>query len=99
MVGVTSPRPLALLRKALTRQPSATTVTVTHVTGSDAEGEAVPDTVVVTTAEPVRDTASHRLARWAMVVASVALATTVLGIATRTLLREVHYAARGSDSP
>jgi hypothetical protein len=74
-------RPLALLRRALTRQPAATTVTVTRVTGHTDPDE--PDTVVVTTAEPVRDTASHRLARAAMVTATVALALAVSAIAWR----------------
>jgi tRNA A37 threonylcarbamoyladenosine dehydratase len=68
------------LRRALTRQSAATTVTVTRVTGRPDTDE--PDTVV-TIAEPVRDTASHRLARAAMVTATVALALAVSAVAWR----------------
>ena len=75
--------PLAVLRRALTKQPAATTVTVTRVTGHPGDPDEPPDTVVVTTAEPVSDTASHRLARAAMVTATVALALAVSTIAYR----------------
>jgi len=81
---VTTAGLLAVARRALRRQPSATTVTVTRVTGpQDGGPEQVPDMVTVTTEEPAQPPASHRLARAAMVVASVALAVALSGIAYR----------------
>jgi uncharacterized membrane protein len=81
-----------LVRK---QQPGATTVTVTRVTGAhvDEEGEAVPETVVVTTAEPaaLQDTAAHKLARTALIVASVGVAMAAFTIAWRAMRHELAY--------
>jgi len=79
---VTAAGLLAVARRAMRRQPAATTVTVTRVTGRTDPDEP-PDMVTVTTAEPAQPPASHRLARAAIVVASVALAVALSGIAYR----------------
>jgi len=74
---------LAAARRALRRQPSATTVTVTRVTGQARDPDGEPETVTVITEEPATPPASHRLAHTALVVASVALAVALSGIAYR----------------
>jgi hypothetical protein len=80
---MTSPGLLAAARRALARNPSATTVTVTRVTGSPS-ADAEPEKLVITTEEPAQQPpASHRLARAAMAVAAVALAVALSGIAYR----------------
>jgi hypothetical protein len=79
----------ALMRRVMSKRPSTTRVTVTRVTGAhrDEEGGPVPETVVVTTAEPVADTAAHRLARTALLVSSVAIALALSTIAWRIVRR------------
>ena len=88
----------AMLRRLIRKQPGATTVTITKVTGAhtDEEGEPVPETVVVTTAEPAMppDTAAHKMARTAMVVSSVAVALALSTIAWRIIRREIRLYAQ-----
>jgi len=85
----------ALLRRILRKQPGATTVTITKVTGAhvDDEGEPVPETVVVTTAEPAAlvDTAAHKMARTALIVASVGVALAAFTIAWRVMRHEIRH--------
>lgn len=85
----------ALLRRIVRKQPGATTVTITKVTGAhtDEEGEPVPETVVVTTAEPAAlvDTAAHKLARTALIVASVGVALAAFTIAWRAMRHELRH--------
>jgi len=83
----------AMLRRLIRKQPGATTVTITKVTGahSDEEGEPVPETVVVTTAEPVLDTAAHKMARTALVIAAVSVALAASTIAWRVVRHELRH--------
>lgn len=84
---------MSTLRRLMRRQPASTQVTVTRVVGAhvDEEGDPVPETVVVTTAEPLKDTAAHRVARTALVVSSVALALTTVTIAYRMIRHEIRH--------
>lgn len=86
----------AMLRRIVRKQPGSTTVTVTKVTGAhtDEQGEPVPETVVVTTAEPEHDTAAHKMARTALVVASLSVALAVSTIAWRVIRRELRLLSR-----
>jgi len=71
---------MAVVRRALSRQSSATTVTITRVSGTPEEPE--PETVVITSERP-EESPAHRMARLALGVALLAIAIAVIGASWR----------------
>lgn len=83
-----------VLRKILRKPSGSTTVTITRVTGQLDDEDGDPETLLVTTAEPViEDTTAIRMARNALIVASVAVTLAASTIVWRVVRREVrmHY--------
>lgn len=81
---------LAGLRRLIRKEPAATTVTVTRVV-SDPEGAPVPETVVVETQEPEKDTVAIRLLRLTLFLTAATLGIVVVTVGFRVLRHELRY--------